>query len=62
MCEWVYDNTDDNETAARLADWLVGRPFQVLVIFVIAWIAKTLARWMIKRGVRRLMVPPSAVT
>ena len=62
VCEWVFDNTDDNETAAKLADWLVGRPLQILVIVVIAWLTKSIARWMIHRGVRRLMVPPSAVT
>jgi small conductance mechanosensitive channel len=62
VCDWVFEHTDDNETAAKVADWLVGRPFQILVILVIAWFAKTIARWMIHRGVRRLMVPPSAVT
>ena len=62
VCEWVFEHTDDNEAAAKVADWLVGRPFQILLIVVAAWIAKMIARWMIHRGVRRLMVPPSAFT
>ena len=62
VCDWVFDHTDENETAAKVADWLVGRPFQILLILVVAWIGKMVARWMIHRGVRRVMVPPSAIT
>lgn len=57
ICEWVYDSTDGNETLARLADWFVNRPLQVLLILVAAWLLAKLARRWIRRVVHRVMVP-----
>jgi small conductance mechanosensitive channel len=62
VCDWVYDQTDGNETVAHLADWLVGRPMVIISILVAAWLGRRIARWAIRRGMRRIMVPPPAVT
>jgi small conductance mechanosensitive channel len=62
VCDWVYEQTDGNETAAHLADWLVGRPMVIISILVAAWLGRRIARWAIRRGMRRIMVPSPAVT
>jgi small-conductance mechanosensitive channel len=59
VCEWVYERTDGNETLAELADWLVGRPLEIVFILTIATIAARLARRWIRRGVHRLVVEES---
>lgn len=62
VCDWVYDQTDGNEAAAKAADWLVGRPMAIIAIVAAAWLARLVARWAIRRGMRRIMVPPPAVS
>ena len=49
-CRWVYD-TWHNAAAARLVDWIVAKPFKVVLILLIAFVVNRLAR----RGVRRLV-------
>jgi small-conductance mechanosensitive channel len=61
ICEWVYDTTGGNETIAKAADWLIGRPLLIVAVVVGAWVLRVVARWLIRRGVRRMMVPPAAV-
>jgi small-conductance mechanosensitive channel len=55
ICEWVFDRTDGNETLAKLADWFVNRPLQILLILVAAWLLSKLARRWIRRVVQRLV-------
>lgn len=57
LCRWVYDTTDGNEVAANLANWFVDRPFRVVVVLVIAWIASRLARRWVRRVVTRAVAP-----
>ena len=57
ICEWVYDRTDGNSTLAELADWLISRPLQILLILVAAWLVSKLARRWIRRFVERFMNP-----
>jgi moderate conductance mechanosensitive channel len=60
LCEWVYENTDSG-TAAKAADWLISKPLAILLVFLGAWIVGHIARWLIRRGVRRMMIPPEMV-
>ncbi|HWM21371.1 MAG TPA: mechanosensitive ion channel family protein [Ilumatobacteraceae bacterium] len=55
ICEWVYDRTDGNDTLAKLADWFVNRPLQILMILVAAWLLSKLARRWIRRVVQRIV-------
>ena len=57
ICEWVYDQTDGNGTLAELADWLISRPLQILLILIAAWLLSKLARRWIRRFVERIMSP-----
>lgn len=61
VCDWVYEQTD-SESVAKAADWLVGKPLAILATFVVALVVRTIARWAIHRGVRRIMRPPVMVT
>jgi moderate conductance mechanosensitive channel len=61
ICEWVYDRTDGNDTLAKLADWLISRPLQILLILIAAWLLSKLARRWIRRFVERVMNPDSDV-
>ena len=60
ICEWVYDRTED-ETAAKLADWLIGRPLAIITVLLSAFILQFIAKWIVRRTVRRMMVQPAAV-
>jgi small conductance mechanosensitive channel len=57
ICEWVYESSDGNETLAKLSDWLVSRPLQILLILLVAWIASFVARRWTARAVRRIVNP-----
>ncbi len=57
VCSWVFDRTDGNEVLARLADWLLDRPVQILVILAVAWMLVRFARRWVTRSVRRLINP-----
>jgi small-conductance mechanosensitive channel len=56
VCEWVYERTDGSETLAKLADWLVGRPLEIVFVVVVASIAARVARRWIRRVVHRFVV------
>jgi moderate conductance mechanosensitive channel len=62
VCEWVYDRTDGNETLAKLADWLVGRPLEILVVVVIAGVAAKLGKRWVRRVVQRFVVDDGIAT
>lgn len=49
-CRLVFKWTD-NETLADLATWLIGKPLAILVLIVVAWIA----RWVLHRFIDRLV-------
>jgi moderate conductance mechanosensitive channel len=57
ICEWVYDQTGGNETLAKIADWLISRPLQILLILIVAWLLSKLARRWIRRVVERVVSP-----
>jgi small-conductance mechanosensitive channel len=61
ICEWVYEQSDGNETLAKLADWFVSRPLQIIVILLFAWIASHVVRRFVVRGVYRLVAPESGL-
>lgn len=56
VCEWVLDQTS-SERWARLADWLVARPFRVAAILFGAWLLNRLVRRAINRSVAKLAEP-----
>ncbi|NNE11378.1 MAG: mechanosensitive ion channel, partial [Ilumatobacter sp.] len=57
LCRWVYDRTDGNETAANVANWFIDKPFRVVLVFVVAWVASRLARRWVRRVVTRAVAP-----
>src|SRR4051812_38108264 len=62
VCDWILDRTSGNETAAKLADWFDGRPLTIVGILLAALIARWIARRAIRRGTRRIMLPPESLT
>ncbi len=48
LCEWVFDRTDD-ETWARLSDWVVDRPLRIMLIVVLAWFVNRVLRRAVTR-------------
>ena len=62
VCDWVLDRTGGNETLAKLADWFVGRPLAIIGILLAAWLVRWIARRAIRRGTRRIMLPPDSLT
>jgi small-conductance mechanosensitive channel len=57
VCSWVYRNTDNNATLARLANWLIDRPLQVVLVLLIAWLVAKIARRIILRSIPRFIEP-----
>ncbi len=57
LCERVFDVTGENETLARLADWLIDRPLNILLILAVAWVLTRVAKRALTRLVRRLVAP-----
>ncbi len=55
VCRWVWERTD-NGALATTADWFIGKPLEVLIILVVAWIVSRVARRAIRRGVYRLVL------
>lgn len=49
--------TGGNETAARVADWLIDRPLSILIIIVLAWLLTRFAKRATSRLVQRLVAP-----
>lgn len=54
VCEEVLDATG-NETLAKLADWVIGKPLTILLIVIVAWIVARLGRRAVRRAVHRLV-------
>ena len=54
VCEAVWDATS-NETLAKIADWLIGKPLAVILILLAAWVLAWLARRQIRRAIARLI-------
>src|SRR5687767_16033540 len=61
ICGWVLERTD-NESAAEAANWLLGVPLAIIGILLAAWLLRIVARWAIRRGTRRIMLPPEMLT
>jgi moderate conductance mechanosensitive channel len=61
ICGWVLEKTD-NESAAKAANWLLGVPLAIIAILLAAWLGRLIARWAIRRGTRRIMLPPEGLT
>lgn len=57
LCRQVYDWTDGNETAANLTNWFVDKPFQILLVLLIAWLLARLSRRWVRRFVTRVVAP-----
>jgi small-conductance mechanosensitive channel len=57
-CAAVYDWTGGNETLARTAAWLIGKPLAILVIVVGAVVIRWLATKAIDRVVQRAQTAP----
>ena len=57
-CAAVYSWTGGNETLARTAAWLIGKPLTILVIVVGAIIVRWLACKTIDRVVQRAQAAP----
>lgn len=60
FCTWVYESTN-NQFLARAADWLIGRPLELLLVFAVTWLVARVMKWLVRRGVRRMLVPPQIV-
>ena len=60
VCEEVLDSTD-NETLAKVADWLIGRPLTIILIVAAAWIIARVGRRVVRRAVHRLVASDSEV-
>jgi small conductance mechanosensitive channel len=53
ICREVYEATE-NEVLAELADWMIGRPFKIVVILFIGWLVARIARHYVRKWVQRL--------
>lgn len=56
ICGWVYDRTG-SRWLADLTDWLLARPFKVVLIVLIAWIGARVVRRVIRHWVPRIYNP-----
>ncbi|HEX6658083.1 MAG TPA: hypothetical protein VF065_08375, partial [Ilumatobacter sp.] len=61
ICGWVLERTD-NDSVAEAANWLLGVPLAIIGILLAAWLLRLVARWAIRRGTRRIMLPPEMLT
>ena len=61
ICGWVLEQTD-NDSAAKAANWLLGVPLTIIAILLAAWLVRIIARRAIRRGTRRVMLPPESLT
>ncbi len=57
LCAWVYERTDGNESLANLVNWFIDRPFQILLVVIIALILARMARRWVKHLVQRIVAP-----
>lgn len=61
VCRNVFRWTE-NETVARVADWLATRPLKIVVIFMVAFVVNRLVRRIIRRFVRDISGNTSMVS
>jgi small conductance mechanosensitive channel len=54
-CKWVWDNTH-NESLAKLANWFVDKPLQILIAVVVTFVLSWLLRRLTRRGMRRFVL------
>jgi moderate conductance mechanosensitive channel len=52
LCDWVVEQTQ-NEWLAAASDWLIAKPLQILLLLLVALIARWLAHRLIDRVVKR---------
>lgn len=57
VCAWVYDLTGGNEAVARVSNWLVDRPLQILIILLVAYVLVRFVRRWVVRWVTRAINP-----
>ncbi len=55
LCETVWDATDSTFWS-KVADWVIGKPLTIMLIFLVAWIVARIARRLMRRAVRKVMV------
>lgn len=60
ICEQVFERTNGNETASRLADWLIDRPLTIALIVVLAIILVWVEKRALRRLVHRIVAPDRA--
>jgi len=52
LCNWVYEQTQ-NEWLAAASDWLIAKPLQILLLLVVALVARWLVHRLIDRVTKR---------
>lgn len=60
VCRWVFERTD-NGTLGVAADWLIGKPIQIAIVLLLAWVLRRAARRWTRRVVRRMLDPRQGV-
>ncbi|MCU0261487.1 MAG: mechanosensitive ion channel family protein [Ilumatobacteraceae bacterium] len=60
-CEWIYDQTGENESLTRVLDFLVNRPLQIVLVLLVAWVAARITRRLVRRAVRRYVQAQSSI-
>ncbi|MGH9269895.1 MAG: mechanosensitive ion channel family protein [Ilumatobacteraceae bacterium] len=55
VCQWVWERTG-NEGLTSAANWFIGKPLEVLLILLVAWIVSRVARRAIRRGIYGIVV------
>jgi len=62
LCQWVFDRTDGNESAANAVNWFVDKPLQVLLVLLVGWILTRVARRWVAGVVTRVVAPERTST
>ncbi len=52
LCDWVYEQTH-NEWLAAASDWVIAKPLQILLLLLVALLARWLVHRLIDRVVKR---------
>lgn len=60
LCEWAFDVSDGNETIAGIVDWAIGRPLTIVIILLVAGIARRLSRRYVTRALIRVIAGPKS--
>jgi small conductance mechanosensitive channel len=56
LCEWVVGLAGDNETAAGVLAWVVGRPLEIVLIVVLTFVGVRFLKNWIRAAVHRVVV------